>query len=385
MTERIYLDNSATTMPSAFVMACVDRCMQEAWYNPSALYRPAMIVQKSMDEARRLCLAAVDAEGEQCVFTSGGTEADNLAILGHIQRIRQKGRVLIYQSEHPAVTACIPEIEHMGFQVETIAPDHEGIVDLNRLEKQMGTDVVLMVIMQVNNETGAIQPIQDIAQLRDQKCPDAAIHVDGVQGFLRVPFSMHALNIQSYALSGHKIHGLKGTGALIYQKQYKLAPRMLGGGQEMGVRSGTENTIGILALGEAIRTYPKEANAHMCNLKHVLYDALRERVPGLRLNGPEPGSAASAPHILNVSLCPVRSQTMMFALEGDGILVSAGSACSSHRQKVSPVLTAMGISPMEADCAIRFSLCYSLTERDIQTVAERVQSQYQVLAKYTRR
>ncbi|MBQ9325007.1 MAG: cysteine desulfurase [Clostridia bacterium] len=383
--REIYLDNSATTRPTEPVIQAVTACMETEWYNPSALYRPSMLVQKKMEEVRRLLLKAAGADGENCTFTSSGTEADNLALLGALRSRRGGGRVLIFQSEHPAILSCIPEIERMGYTVETIAPDAVGAVDLDRLETQMRGDVAMIAVMQVNNETGTIQPLSEIARLRDRLCPEAHFHVDGVQGFLRVPFSLHALRADSYALSGHKIHALKGTGALIWRRNRKLTPQMLGGGQENGMRSGTENTCGILALGEAVRSYPQDAAETMMGLKKRLYEGIRARIPKSMLNGPDMDDTRCAPHILNLSLPPVRSQTMLFALEGDGIYVSAGSACASHKQKVSPVLLAMGRTSQEADCALRMSLCPFLSSDMMDETAQRMAAHYQLLSQYTRR
>jgi len=243
--------------------------------------------------------------------------------------------------------------------------------------------VSLIVIMQVNNETGAIQPLEDMVHLRDALCPDAAIHVDGVQGFLRVPIHMNTLNIQSYAFSGHKIHALKGIGGLILQKQHRIMPVVYGGGQERGLRSGTENTFGIFSLGAAVEHFPPDGPEHMLALKQLLWNLIHDAIPAARINGPAPEEGS--PHILNISLEPVRSQTMLFALEGNGIYVSAGSACASHKQKISPVLKSMGVSQSRADCALRFSLNPFLTEEDIRYTAECVYKQYSLLSKYIRK
>mgnify|MGYP002868428047 CR=1 FL=1 len=383
--QQIYLDNSATTRPTQTVMDAVNRAMRKAWFNPSALYGPALTVEKQVDEVRKNVLHVLGADGHQLVFTACGTEADNLAILGHLKTRRDHGRVLIFSGEHPAVSACTAEIEHMGYHVETIAAGPDGCVDLTKLEAQLSQDVQMLIVMQVNNESGAIQPLKEVVALRDRHCPNAAIHVDGVQGFLRVPLAFSSLRIQSYALSGHKVHALKGIGALVFRKDHRISPIGYGGGQENGYRSGTENTPGILSLGAAVDSYPSDASEAMMERKRQLYDGLKQAVPTLRLNGPALDSPACAPHILNVSLLPVRSQTMLFALEGDGILVSAGSACASHKQKVSPVLSSMGLTTQEADCALRFSLCPQTTQEEIAYTVERVRFQYDFLKNYTRR
>ena len=379
----VYLDNSATTRPGSSVQTLVRELAESGWYNPSALYKPSLDIQKQMDNVRETCLKAAGAEKCRIVFTSGGTESDNLALLGHMKTRRNPGEVLISSVEHPAVSACAEELRRMGHRVEEIPACPDGTADLAKLEKMMGPETALISLMQVNNETGAVEPLEKAAVLRNRLCPGAAIHVDGVQGFLRTPLHFRKLGIQSYALSAHKIHGLKGTGALILAENHPVKPLLFGGGQESNLRSGTENTFGILALGAAVRDWQEEDSVRIRGLKVRLWKALKERIPEAQVNGPAPEEGA--PHILNVALEPVRSQTMLFALEGDGIYVSAGSACASRKQKISPVLKAMGINPGRADCSLRFSLSRETTAEEIDYAADRVAFHYALLKKYTRR
>ena len=334
---------------------------------------------------RKACLHAVRADGENLYFTSSGTEADNLAILGFLRTLRGGGKVLVFQLEHPAVLSCMPEIKRMGFQVEEMVPDSRGVLSIEKLKCQLTADVRLICLMQVHNESGAIQPIKDVAALRDALCPNAAIHVDGVQGFLRCPIDFQKLGIQSYAFSGHKIHALKGIGGLIVRKDHRVNPIMLGGGQESGIRSGTENTAGIAAIGAAVSAWQEEWSGQMMQLKCKLWRGIHEHIPEATLNGPDMDDTACAPHILNVSLNPVRSETMLNALAGAGIMVSAGSACSSHKQKVSSGLISMGVERSQAESAIRFSLCPETTEDEIETVIEQVVKQWTLLHSYVRR
>ena len=380
-----YLDNSATTKPSDTVAAFVRELMEGGWYNPSALYKPALEIQKKLDSVRETCLKAAGAEGQKVIFTSGGTEADNLALIGHLKACRKPGRVLISSVEHPAVSACADEIRRMGHTVEEIPASRDGLINLDVFGQMLDSDVLLISVMQVNNETGAAEQLEEIARLRDQRAPGAAIHVDGVQGFLRMDLHFNKLGIQSYAFSGHKIHGLKGTGALILRKDHAIRPIQYGGGQEGNLRSGTENTFGILALGEAVRTWDPEANRKMRDQKNRLKQELLRRIPGAAINGPEENPATCAPHILNVALMPVRSQTMLFALEGDGVYVSAGSACASRKQKISPVLKAMGVSTEQADCSLRFSLSPYTTDEEISYAIDCTVKHWEILKKYTRR
>ncbi len=382
---QVYLDNSATTRPCPEVISLISEISENGWYNPSALYQPALSVQKRMDRVRDILLATAGASGGKVVFTSGGTESDNLALIGHMRSRRPGSRVLISSVEHPAVSACMEELKRAGHRPEAIPAGADSRIDLEKLAKMMTPDTALISVMQVNNETGAAEPLEEIVRLRNRLCPDAAIHVDGVQGFLRVPMAFNRLGIQSYAVSGHKIHALKGTGALIYQRNHPIRPIQFGGGQEGGIRSGTENTFGILSMGAAVESWKMEDCGAIRTLKNRLWSEIFARIPSAKINGPDPASRDSAPHILNIALEPVRSQTMLFALEGDGIYVSAGSACASRKQKISPVLKAMGISAGRADCSIRFSLSRETTEEEIIYTAERTAAQYEVLKRFTRR
>jgi cysteine desulfurase len=380
-----YLDNSATTKPSQPVIEAVTAAMRDGYFNPSSPYGPALAAEKRMDDCRALLLKHVQAGAGEVIFTAGGTEADNLAILGYLSAAKKPGKVLYTAVEHPAVKQSCLAAERMGHTAVSMPVQKDSTVDLTALAELLDESVHLICVMQVNNETGAIQPIREIASLRDRLCPKAAIHVDGVQGFMRVPFSMQMLNVQSYALSSHKLHGPKGVGALILQKGHRVTPREFGGGQEKGLRSGTENTPGVAGLYAAVETYPQNAADLMRKLKRRLYELLCENLPGVNINGPEPDSEACGPHILNVSFRPVRSETMLYALAGDGIYVSMGSACSSRRQKVSETLKAMNVPKWDAECAILFSLSPYTTGAEIDYTVERVKAHYQALSKFVRR
>lgn len=380
----IYLDNSATTRVCDAAAAAMMQCMQAGYFNPSAVYGPALETEKMMRACRETLLRSVHARtGSQAIFTSGGTEADNLAILGRLSGMRGGGRILYSAGEHPAVKEACLAAEAMGFEAHSVPYDHTGAVDLDVLEKLITPDTRLICCMQVNNETGAIQPLSEIAALRARRAPEAHFHVDGVQGFLRVPFDMPGVQADSYALSGHKIHGPKGIGTLILAPGVRVHPRALGGGQESGLRSGTENTPGIAGLLAAVEAYPLENG--MRQVKLHLWQRLREAIPDAAVNGPAPDSDLAAPHILNVSLPPVRSETMLHALEGAGIYVGMGSACSSHKQKVSAVLRAMNTPQRLAESALRFSLCPENTLAEMEQVAAACGQNYAVLSKFQRR
>ena len=376
----IYLDNSATTRVCPQAVEAMTRCMREEFYNPSALYAPALEAQKRLRACREEILKAVHAPGgSRVVFLSGGTEADNLMIFGKALKARA-GKVLYSAGEHPAVKeAC----QHCGLEAEEIPYDHQGRVDLEALRNMLTDSTALVCCMQVNNETGAIQPLREIAALMKEKAPQAHFHVDGVQGFLRVHFDMTACGADSYALSGHKIHGPKGIGALVLGPRAQLSPRQVGGGQEGQLRSGTENTPGIAGLLAAIQAFPQENPTRENKL--LLWRLIQEAVPQAAVNGPAPDSEYSAPHILNVSLPPVRSETMLHALEGEGVYVGMGSACSSFKQRVSPVLKAMHTPQRLAESALRFSLSPENTAEEMRQTVEAIRRQYAVLSKFQRR
>lgn len=378
-----YLDNSATTRPGENVVRVMSECMLEGYYNPSALYAPAVQVEKRITACRELIAKQLRADAKRVVFTSGGTEADNLAILSLLSDHRG-GRVLFSAGEHPAVRVPCEALRGHGFDVREIPYDAAGVVDLDALKELITADTRLICVMQVNNETGAVMPLKAIAALRDKLCPQALFHVDGVQGFLRLPVDLRDQGIDSYALSGHKIHGPKGVGALVYGERLRVVPRALGGGQEKNLRSGTENVPGILGLMEAVSSYP--AQNDMRALKLRLYERLRQIAgESFYVNGPLPDSDTAAPHILNCSLVPVRSETMIYALEADHVYVAAGSACSSHKQKLSTVLQAMQVPRRVAESALRFSLSPYTTAEEIDHAADCIARHYALLKRYERR
>ena len=377
----VYLDNSATTRPCEAAVDAMARCMREEYFNPSALYAPALTAQKMMRSCREEILRILHAPGgSRVIFTSGGTEADNLAILGGTDWHRP-GRVLYSAGEHPAVKeACA----HSGLEAVAIPYAQDGRVDIEKLAGLLDGNVRMICCMQVNNETGAVQPLAEIARLRSQKCPEALFHVDAVQGFLRAPLDMQLFQITSVALSGHKIHGPKGVGALVTSPGVRVRPRQVGGGQEGDFRSGTENTPGIAGMLAAMNAFPRDHR--MREMKLLLWDRIKEKIPEAIINGPDPADPTlTAPHILNVSLPPVRSETMLHALEGEGIYVGLGSACSSHKQKVSAVLEAMHLSRPRMESALRFSLCPENTMDEMEATADACLRQYAILSKYQRR
>ena len=382
----IYLDNSATTRPFDGVIDAMDRCMREAYFNASAAYRPAVDVDMESRACRRLIASQLGAQEDEVYFTSGGTESDNLAILGVAATLRRPANFVCSVIEHPAVLETIRRVEAMGHEVRYMPIDRSGVVDLAACEALLDEHTALVSCMQVSNETGAIQPIEQLARMARAKNRDVRVHVDGVQGFMRVPMHMGRMGVDLYALSGHKIHGPKGVGVLVARKGVRLAPQMTGGGQEKNLRSGTYNSPAILGLGEAVREMAARRDEldRLRAMKTHLW-ALLSAEEGISLNGPAPEDAQSAPHVLSVSFGGVRGEVMRNALEGEGILVSTGSACASHKQKVSATLRAMGLSTEQADGTIRISLGMMNTMEDMDEAAARMLALYRQLKAYRRR
>ena len=382
----IYLDNSATTRPFDGVIDAMDRSMREAYYNASAAYKPAVDVDRALRACRKLIASQLGAQEDEVYFTSGGTESDNLAILGVAATLRHPANFVCSAIEHPAVLETIRRVEAMGHEVRYMPIDRRGVVDLAACEVLFDERTALVSCMQVSNETGAIQPIAELARMARAKNKDVRVHVDGVQGFMRVPMHMGRMGVDLYALSGHKIHGPKGVGALVVRKGVRLVPQMTGGGQEKNLRSGTYNSPAILGLGEAVREMAARRDdlARIAQMKARLFALLSEE-EGVTLNGPAVDDAQSAPHILSVSFAGVRGEVMRNALEGEGVLVSTGSACASHKQKVSGTLRAMGLSTEQADGTIRISLGMMNTMDEMDEAAARMLALYRQLRAYRRR
>ena len=376
-----YLDNSATTQPCRAAVEAMVRCMTEGFYNPSSVYRPAVDAFRAVRECRETLLKAVHGDGCDLYFTSGGTESNNLAILGAAAKMRGPRICAVSAVEHPSVREPFERLRAEGWDVRVIGVSEDGALRWDELERALDDGAALVSCMQVNNETGALL---DAERLRRTVNGRALIHVDGVQGFLRVPFDMK--NADLYTLSGHKIHGPKGIGALVVRRGVRLEPRQIGGGQESGMRSGTENTPGIAGLHAAAKeliAVQSTLGGELMQKKLHLIEKFREAVPEMLVNGPEPEHAA--PHIVNLSFPGVRGEVMLHALESEGVYASTGSACSSKKLKVSGVLTAMGVAPARAEWALRFSLSPHTTMEEIDDAAQKLGAVYASLKRFQRR
>ena len=361
----IYLDNSATTRPCAEAVEAMTLALTENWGNPSALYGFGIDTAKQLRTARMQVAAALGAEPDRVFFTSGGTEADNWALFSTARRYGKKHKHIITTAvEHHAILHAMKELEMQGFEVTYLQPDREGRVSLNDLKAALRKDTILVSVMMVNNESGAVMPIAQMAKLTHKLCPDAVFHTDAVQGFLKVPFQAKTLGADLISISSHKVHGPKGAGALYISPRLKSFPALLvGGGQENGFRSGTEGTPAIFGFAAACAAGAKTFRADIAREKELLDYAI-ERIgamEGITING-----AHEAPHILSLSVPGVPTQNTLNLLQEDGICISAGSACAKgHR---SHVLTAMNLPPETIDGAFRVSLSRETTREEIDAL-----------------
>lgn len=356
----IYFDNAATTRPCLEAVAAMTTALTECWGNPSALYHFGVDAARALRAARQDVAEALGAETDRVFFTSGGTEADNWAIFAAAQRLGKRGRHIVTTAvEHAAVLNPMRALEAQGFEVSYLAPDALGRVSAEALQAVLRRDTILVSVMMVNNESGAVMPIERMARLTHRLCPNALFHTDAVQGFFKLPFRARSLGADMISVSGHKIHGPKGVGALYLRPGLKLPPYIYGGGQEGALRSGTEGMPGILGLAAACKAQLPTRLADIARqnaLKQRLQEGLRA-MEGVVLLG-----AQEAPHIVSLGVPGLRSQGLLNGLQDRGICVSAGSACSKgHR---SHVLEAMGVAPAVIDGSIRVSLSTESTEAE---------------------
>lgn len=363
---KVYLDNSATTRPFDEVTDLVTYYMREEYGNPSSLHHMGLVAEKGMKNARKQVAAAAGCGENEVVFTSGGTEADDLAIIGAARAAKRKGnKIITSKIEHPAVLQAFARLEEEGFEVVYLDVDNEGYVDLDQLSSEINDDTILISCMHVNNESGTIQPIDTIAGMKK----NAVLHVDCVQSFGKLPLPGSGVDLIS--ISGHKIHGPMGTGALINRSAVNIKPLLYGGGQEKDIRPGTENLPAICGFGLACEMIAKdmfEKEAEIGNMKEHLRKGLLDNIKDIRVNSPE----GSCPSVLNISFLGTRGEVILHTLEQDGIFVSTGSACSSNHGGGSHVLKAMGLSDEEITGAIRFSFGRFNRMEEMDYVIEKV-------------
>lgn len=380
----IYLDNSATTrvLPEAADAAC--RAMTEQYFNPASAYKPAVTTEKAVECARARLSAALNCTPGEILYTSGGTESNNMAISGALKPLRGKKRIITTTGEHPSVYEVFRSLEGVtDTEVVFIGLNPDGTVNLAALERALSPETALVSVMHVNNEVGAINDLSAISLLLKKHAPNALLHSDGVQAFCKLPFAK--LPVDLYSISAHKFHAPKGVGALYVKNGIKFAGGQMGGGQERNLRSGTLNVPGILGLDAALEQYQLNqakwiSNMRACKLR--LWQNL-SAIPDVFLNGP--ASEDGAPHILNASFPGVRGEVLVNALSEREICVSTGSACSTHKKGQNRIHAAMGISGARAEGALRFSLCPFSTTEEIDAASVALAEQVTFLRRFQRR
>ena len=372
-----YLDNSATTQVLPSVAQKAVELMVEEFGNPSSLHTRGFRARKLLEESRRLVAERLGAQPEEITFTSGGTESNNLAVFGAAQARRRMGnKIVTTAAEHDSVLNPCKELEKQGFEVVYLRPDGSGHLPEEALAEAIDEKTILVSVMLVNNETGAIFPVQAAGRaIRRNKAP-ALLHVDAVQGFGKLPFTVKKLGVDLLTISGHKIHAPKGIGAMNEKKGVRILPQALGGSQERGMRSGTESVPLICALGEAVRLLPpaEEALEQVKELNALLREKLSQ-MPEVVIHSPEDG----LPYVLNFSAGSVRGETMLHFLAERGVYVSSGSACG--KAKPSHVLEAMALPRAQVESALRVSFSRFSVPEDVEALVEGLAAGLESLAR----
>ena len=380
-----YFDNSATTRCYPEVAEIVVKTMTEDFGNPSSMHLKGVEAEKYVREAAQTLAKILKVNEKEIIFTSGGTESNNLALFGGADANKRSGNHIITTSvEHAAVGQPAERLEQMGYEVTIVPVDHRGVVQLEALEKALRPDTILVSTMYVNNEVGAVMPVEEIAKLVHEKSPKALYHVDAIQAFGKYRIYPKKAGIDMLSVSSHKIHGPKGVGFLYINEKARIQPQILGGGQQAGMRSGTDNVPGIAGLGVAAKmvyTDFDEKIEHMYQLKERLAEGFL-KLPDVRLNGME--IREGAPQILSASFLGVRSEVLLHTLEEKGIYVSAGSACSSHKRKAAGTLSAMGMEAAQRESTLRFSFSEENTFEEVDYALEVIGQVLPMLRRYSR-
>lgn len=365
-----YLDNSATTRPCKEAVAAAMAAMTDGFGNPSSLHRYGFEALQVLEAARHTVAKSLSCEDSEVFFTPNGTLANNTAIFGAVAQNRRRGQKIVTTAmEHPSVSQCMTALETQGFEVVRLLPDTAGQIPVEQFANAVDADTILVSLMAVNNEVGSVLPFDALSRVLRAKSSPALLHVDAVQAYLKLPVVPKKCGIDLMSISAHKVHGLKGAGALYVRKGVHIKPHVLGGGQEEGLCSGTQAMPAIAAFAAAVAAHGDTA-AHLetvTRLRNQLCARLCE-IDGVLINSPE----NALPYILNASLAGIPAQVSVNFLSMQGVYVSAGSACAKgHR---SPVLTAMQLSPERVDSAVRFSLSHKTTEEEIELCVSAVQA-----------
>jgi len=387
----IYLDNSATTRVFPEVAELMKVLMCEEYGNPSSLHRKGIQAENHIRYAKEILAGILKVNEKEIFFTSGGTESDNLALIGCALANQRRGRHLITtQIEHPAILQTMKYLESQGFQVTYLPVDKSGRIRLEDLQHALTPETILVSIMHTNNEIGSLQPIAEAGTLIKRMNPNTLFHVDAVQGFGKARIYPKRMNIDLLSVSSHKIHGPKGVGLLYVGDKVKIQPINFGGGQQTGLRSGTENVPGIAGMAKAAQmlySHLEEDVDQLYRCKRHFIEGLKE-LDGVTVNGLLPDGTCcegTAPHVVSVSFAGVRSEVLLHTLEDAGIYVSAGSACSSHKPMPSATLKAIGVDKSLLESTIRFSFSVLTTSEELDYTLKVLYDKIPMLRKYTRR
>ena len=381
-----YLDNSATTRCSKAAADKMVLLLTEDFGNPSSLHMKGVIAEKYINEAKKKIARTLKCQEKEIVFTSGGTESNNLAIIGSAMANQRAGKhIITTQVEHASVANTMKFLEDSGFEITYLGVDHDGRISLEELKAAMRPDTILVSIMQVNNEIGAVMPVEEAGKLIKEINPGTLFHVDAIQSYGKLHISPKNMNCDLLSVSGHKIHGPKGSGFLYIKDKTKIKPIIYGGGQQKGMRSGTENVPAIAGLGIAAEEIYTDLDTKIEAMYALKSHFINEvtRIDGVTVNGLT--DKTSAPHIVSVSIQGVRAEVILHTLEDKNIYVSAGSACSSNKPAVSATLKAIGLPKELLDSTVRFSFCVDTTIEEIDYAVKVMQDVVPKLQKYTRR
>ncbi|QNO13712.1 cysteine desulfurase [Alkalicella caledoniensis] len=371
--KEVYLDNSSTTFMDPKVLDTYYETMKKYYGNPSSLHQLGVESEKKLKEAKSIVANTLKAKPQEILFTSGGTESNNIAIHGTINAFRNRGnKIITTKIEHPSVLEIFKYYESLGFEVIYLDVDESGVVNLEQLKTELNRETILVSIMVVNNEIGTEQPLWEIGQQIKANNPLCIFHVDAVQGYGKIDIDLLASNISLLSLSSHKLHGPKGVGALYVKDKLKIAPIMLGGGQQIGLRSGTENVPGFYAMAKAcekIFANNKQDTTKISKLRNYVWDKIKGSTKDALLLTP---LDYSAPHILNTAFRGLKGEVLVHALESKGVFVSTGSACSSKQQGTSHVLKAIDVPKEYIEGAIRISFSRYNNEDDVCYAVEKI-------------
>ena len=376
-----YFDNSATTRVLPEGVELMTRIMTEDYGNPSSMHSYGLKAEHYLRDAAAQIAGSIRAIPEEILFTSGGTESNNTALIGSALAKRRKGMHIITTNiEHPSISEPLAFLEKEGYEVTRLEVGTDGIVTPEQVAEAVREDTILVTVMMVNNEIGSVFPIGEIVKAVKAKNKDTYVHTDAIQAYGKLPISVKELGVDLLSISGHKFHGPKGTGCLYIRKGTLIRPVIYGGGQQKGMRSGTENVPSIACMGLAAERAGSELAERAAKMQ-ALRDRLRKgmtELPGVT------DHSMGAPQIVSLSFTGVRAEVMLHALEAEGIYVSAGSACSTNKKKESGVLAAIGLSPEERESTLRFSLSKDNTEEEVDYAIETVKKLLPMLRHYTR-